>query len=306
MEKETLISIIIPIHDFINYIEETVDSILKQTLNELEILIIDDGSKSETKSYLKQISSKDRRIKVYFLTENRGAGVARNFGVSIAKGKYLFFIDGDDLLYNENVLLSLYHMAEEHKVNIAGGSLISIDKDGNEIESKSLVFKKTGLHDYRNIQFDGGFYRFLYQKKFIDNHHIRFPEIKRFEDPVFLVDAFIKSPIFYATSKFVYKYRRNHKRTIWNKENIEDHLIGVKIILSRANKYELLELQYLMAKNYLECLNYRFTNIAFLEKIKYTAYFLLKLKWQNIYKLNKTQKVKITILKLIFSTLKQI
>ena len=89
------VSVIIPVYNSSEYIRHCLDSLLSQTLEDIEILCVDDGSTDDSLSILEEYSRKDERVRV-LTQENAGAGAARNHGLREARGKYLSFLDSDD------------------------------------------------------------------------------------------------------------------------------------------------------------------------------------------------------------------
>lgn len=97
---EIKVSVIMPYYNAANYIFETVDSIIAQTFNDWELIIVDDCSTApETKDILKRVAEKDNRITILKTEKNGGAGAARNVGIEVANGRYLAFCDSDDWWY---------------------------------------------------------------------------------------------------------------------------------------------------------------------------------------------------------------
>ncbi len=90
-----LISIIIPVYNAEKYLSECIDSVINQTLKDIEIICIDDGSSDSSNSILKKYCNNDSRIKI-ITTENQGVSAARNLGIEIASGEYIMFVDSDD------------------------------------------------------------------------------------------------------------------------------------------------------------------------------------------------------------------
>ena len=86
------VSVIIPIYNGERYLEQCIRSVLCQTLKELEILCVDDGSTDHSSKIIKRLQDEDRRIRL-FQQENQGAGMARNLAMKSAQGKYLAFLD---------------------------------------------------------------------------------------------------------------------------------------------------------------------------------------------------------------------
>jgi glycosyltransferase involved in cell wall biosynthesis len=104
-----LLSVIIPSYNSEVFLSETIQSVLNQSYENWECLVIDDGSEDNTADLVKQFILKDRRIS-YYRQENAGLAASRNYGISLAKGKYIQFIDSDDVLFEDklNVLVREY------------------------------------------------------------------------------------------------------------------------------------------------------------------------------------------------------
>lgn len=100
------VSVIIPAYNAEKYIEETVDSVLKQSYQNFEIIIVNDGSTDLTKDILDRLAKKDSRI-IVFHKENSGVSNSRNVGISLSKGEYLAFLDADDYWLEDNLLLKV-------------------------------------------------------------------------------------------------------------------------------------------------------------------------------------------------------
>ena len=117
MSDNDLISIIIPIYNVEKYMEKCLNSVVNQTYNNIEIILIDDGSKDKSREICDNYAKKDNRIKVVH-KENNGVSSARNTGIDMSKGKYITFIDSDDYidtdyietLYKISKFISKLHM----------------------------------------------------------------------------------------------------------------------------------------------------------------------------------------------------
>ena len=90
------VSIILPTYNRAHIIEKAIQSVLNQTYQDFEIIIIDDGSKDDTKKIIRGFQEKDNRIKYIRFEENKGAAAARNAGIKMSKGEYITFQDSDD------------------------------------------------------------------------------------------------------------------------------------------------------------------------------------------------------------------
>lgn len=104
------VSVVIPVYNVEPYLRQCLDSVLNQTLKEIEIICVDDGSTDASLDILKEYAAKDKRITV-ITQKNLYAGVARNAGLSQAKGEYVHFLDSDDLIYDNSVYKDIYSQA---------------------------------------------------------------------------------------------------------------------------------------------------------------------------------------------------
>ncbi len=105
-----LVSIVIPVHNAEQYIEKTVHSVQAQTEQDFELLLVEDNSKDASAKVLEKLAAEDARIRVFVNGEPHGACHARNRGIREAKGRYLAFLDADDLWHPEKLAKSLAHM----------------------------------------------------------------------------------------------------------------------------------------------------------------------------------------------------
>lgn len=130
MERQRdLISIIVPVYNIKEYLKRCVDSILVQTWENLEVLLVDDGSMDGTEKLVDELQKRDNRIRV-FHKENGGSSSARNVGIREAKGRYLGFVDSDD--YIEPFMYErLYRAIQETGMPIAQGGRWEMDEQGN-------------------------------------------------------------------------------------------------------------------------------------------------------------------------------
>ena len=107
---------IFPIYNSKNYLDDCLKSILNQTLKEIEIICINDGSIDNSLELIQQIIEKDNRVKIINQT-NKGTSEVRNIGAKYAKGEFIFFVDSDDYLDN-NCLFELYYKAKKYNLDI--------------------------------------------------------------------------------------------------------------------------------------------------------------------------------------------
>lgn len=269
------VSVVIPVWNSGKYFRECLDSVVGQTLRNIEILIVDDASTDGSGAVADEYAERDNRITVLHQKESIGSGPARNAAMAIARGEYIAFMDSDDLYPSADVLEVLYKKALENNANICGGSLYKIDCEGNIVNNKipNQFFINEEWRNYKEYQYDGGFYRFLYLRSFIDKNKLTFKRYIRFQDPVFFVHAMILSKIFYTIPMWVYAYRVNHKNIIWNLYKVSNHLYGVRDVFYMSLENKLDYLHFCMVKNIFESLKYK---MDFICRV-YNAFLIIKL-----------------------------
>lgn len=137
--KEELISIIIPIYNAENYIESCKKCIENQTYDNLEIILVDDGSKDKSLELCNLWKEQDKRVTVLH-QNNLGASSARNAGLKVYKGDYVAFIDCDDKI-SDDYFEFLYSLIKEHNVDVSACSSINIYSDGTKKQFKQLDYE---------------------------------------------------------------------------------------------------------------------------------------------------------------------
>lgn len=244
------VSIIIPIYNMEQYLEPCLDSVLGQTLEEIEVVCVNDGSTDKSLKILEKYKKKSGKVCIVS-QENQGVGNARNNGIKKASGKYIAFMDPDDYYLDSGVLEDLYQAAEEQKVLICGGSLAQEHKNGALIRKEyqgsytNFTFTEAKRMSYKDYQYDYGFYRFIFNREFLLDNQIFFPPYIRFQDPPFFVKAMIKAGDFYALPRITYCYRCGHQKLDWNEERICALLQGFRDNLVMSKEAELKELHRL-------------------------------------------------------------
>ena len=224
------ISIIIPVYNTENYLNQCLDSVLSQDFSDFEVICICDGSTDKSLDILKNYAQNDYRVKVISQINN-GPGNARNVGLSHAMGEYVLFVDSDDFL-SENSLSQIYDNAESNKSDIVlfdfyqldeinnknnklGCHLkdLFIDKDFNNFTFSYDDIKKHVLNSYFNSWFK------LYKKSFIDKIQLVFPEGIYYEDVLFHIKTVLLAEKISYLPKYAYNYRISNLNSIMNDKN---------------------------------------------------------------------------------------
>ena len=198
----------------------------RQTLKEAEFLCIDDGSQDSSGRILDEYAAKDSRFKVVH-QQNQGAAGARNAGLDMATGEWVAFIDPDDYYPSNDTLRTMYENAVRHNVSICGGSVYVVKSKGLRIKKRhsgefsGYQFHRNGVVSFGDYQFDYGFWRFLYKRELIEENKLRFPPLRMFEDPPFMVRAFSLAGSFYAMQAPTYMYLDGNgwAKTDWTANN---------------------------------------------------------------------------------------
>ena len=146
MESKDLVSIITACYNSENYISETINSVLKQTHQNWELLLVDDCSTDNTKSLIKKFQKTEKRIKLFQLNENSGAAVARNKAIREAKGVFIAFLDSDDNWLPEKLERQLEFMISNN-YNLTHTSYELIDHQGNSLNKTIVPAKILGYKD---------------------------------------------------------------------------------------------------------------------------------------------------------------
>lgn len=182
-----LVSVIVPIYNIKEYLERCIDSILAQTYQNIEVLMVDDGSTDGTSELVDEIALKDSRIRV-FHKENGGSSSARNLAMKEAKGQYFSFIDSDDYI-EPDMIEKLYQAIQTSGMPIAQGAREEIDELGNILpdicippEKEVVYASKDFMRELLLHKGDCSFCTKLTEAKLFLDNGFAFPEGKLNED----------------------------------------------------------------------------------------------------------------------------
>ena len=199
--KEIKVSVILPVYNKAPFLVQCIDGILAQTLDDIEIICINDGSTDESLSILKKYEEKDSRVKV-ISQKNKGAAAARNVGLSQASGEFLSILDADDI-FDPDMLLKAYERAKETLADIVvfrSNSYDDITKEYSDavwtIKDRFLpgdLFSGTDVADHV-LQFSVGWtWDKLFRKGFIDSLGLKFQDIRIHNDAFFTFAALLSA-----------------------------------------------------------------------------------------------------------------
>lgn len=198
MGQEIKVSVVVPVYNAQAFLEQCLDSILGQTLEEIEIICVDDGSADESGDILEEYRKRDSRVAVYH-QKNQYAGVARNLGLRYAKGKYVIFWDSDDFFEKEALEL-LYKKAEEDQADICiCGARKYNQETGMVYPAGEYLVKKRIPAQMPFNKNDMGKYLFnfcsnvpwnkLFLRRFVQEHELEFQPLRQANDVYFTMMA---------------------------------------------------------------------------------------------------------------------
>ncbi len=141
MTPTPVVSIIVPVYNTEKFLHRCIDSVLAQTYQDFELLLIDDGSKDSSGAICDEYAAKDARVRV-FHKENTGVSDTRNLGLDVARGKYLFFLDADDFWLQTDSMSMFVQKAEEHNLDIVRGEYSAMHEDGSFAWSRRISKKR--------------------------------------------------------------------------------------------------------------------------------------------------------------------
>ncbi len=242
------ISIIIPVYNAQSYIEACIESVRRQTLQDLEILCVDDGSTDGSLAILHSMREADERIHIE-AQENQGAGKARNVALEQANGEYVLFLDADDYLLDVSALERMYDACMKQGALICG-AFRSCERDGivtpMSLHREACQGYPGGRRiSYRDYQYDFHFGTYLYRRELLIEHQIFFPDYRRFQDPPFLVKAMVAAGAFYVVPVELYCFRVGHQDYAFSPGKVNDIVRGMIEILEISAAQDLRDLHLL-------------------------------------------------------------
>lgn len=208
------VSIIVPVYNLENYIEQCVRSLLAQSFQDIEIILVDDGSKDNSLSIIKQLATEDSRI-VYTSQPNGGAAKARNTGLSLATGEFISFVDGDDMLSPEVISDNIGYF-DDDKIDWVAFSIRRVDVEGDYIQTEKEVYSDFIICEHDRLSSDS-FVPYYYQRKLSSVacgaiyrkssiETIKFIEGKFYEDEIFFIDLLCNTKNAILSPKGEYLY----------------------------------------------------------------------------------------------------
>lgn len=252
--KETKrFSVIIAAYNIEDYIERAIESVEKQTLQNLEVIVINDCSTDKTGEKVLNLCSKYDNIVYLEHKENKKAGGARNTGLQIAQGEYIVFLDGDDYLANETVLEKLDKVIGTDTVDVVYlGFKIGGDREELVIPTPETCSKtyKAAIDKYPNP------WSKCWRREFLKENNITFPEHRFYEDVLFVYKGVMKSQSQKIADFVVHNYtsgRTNSMTTKISLKNVEDTIKNLNDLIEMREKEYTEEIDIIIKKEFKMC-----------------------------------------------------
>lgn len=224
----TKLSVILPVYNVEKYLPRCLDSLLNQTLKDLEIICVNDGSTDNSLNVLNEYASKDNRL-VIINQKNNGPGNARNSGLDIAKGEYIGFVDPDDWV-EINAFEELYETAKKFDAKVLLFNFKAVSDINTVCHSQTDYFKEKLGYDLDETHYFtrftlkehfidkiwSGIWDKIYSREFLQKFNIRFPESYSGEDWMFNLKVYYYSDKIYYLNKYLYYYYQRRTSLVYS------------------------------------------------------------------------------------------
>ncbi len=226
------VSVIVPVYNVEKYLKRCLDSLINQTLSDIDIICINDGSKDSSLQILEQYAQKDSRIVIYN-QENSGLSVARNTGLEHASGEYIGFVDSDDWV-DLDFYEKLYNSAKNNNADIAVADFI---REHPNKKPKRLKLKEEKIYTTPEDKFmickvhrEGCVWNKIYRTEFIKSINLKFVPKMYYEDRDFTIRSLYFSKKLVTTPNTYYRYFVNPKSIVNKRRNYiqDEHYIIVR------------------------------------------------------------------------------
>jgi glycosyltransferase involved in cell wall biosynthesis len=232
------ISIVVPFYNVAEYLPKCLDSLTRQTFNDIEIICVNDGSTDTSASIVKKYAARDRRIK-FASQKFSGQSTARNRGIDMASADFIMFCDADDF-YETDMCQIMYDAVTKSSADIAICGILVIYHAHHEMAVSDRDYYKIKYSGVRRINegvifnTDGAPANKIFRRDLIEKYGIRFPEGLKFEDFYFFAAYMSVSKRAYFVKEKLYNYIRRSGSTMsttWSKKGVDHSIDHLKVII---------------------------------------------------------------------------
>lgn len=249
------VSVIVPCYGVEKYLNRCMESLVNQTIRDIEIILIDDVSPDSVPEMCDEWAKKDPRIKVIHKEKNGGLGLARNTGLEVASGEYVAFVDSDDFVDN-SMYECLYSFASSNDLDIAFCGFAHFDDnrivderietttpkvyEGSEVNSIVLKGMLTSSDSYRITDYEMSVWHGIYKRKVLSGNNLWFVSEREFisEDIIFHIDILPHCKKVGFIPEALYRYCLNpvSLTKVYKEDRYEKEVVLFKEILNRVKK----------------------------------------------------------------------
>lgn len=222
MSSNPKVSVVIPVYNTAPYLRQCLDSVVNQTLRDIEIICVDDGSTDGSDAILEEYAAADPRIRILH-QQNQYAGVARNNGMAVATGKYLMFWDSDDY-FDVTALEKMYNQSEADQADICvcGGKRfyedLGLEVEYDEIKKSripdTVPFDRISNSDYILNFVNETTWNKLFLRAFVERYDLRFQATRNGNDAFFVANALCLADIITLRNEPLVCYRKNQTSSL--------------------------------------------------------------------------------------------
>lgn len=224
------VSVIMPVYNAAEFLEETLDSVLNQSLDDYEVIAVNDGSKDNSLEILERYAEQYSHLRI-INQKNAGPSAARNAGLDVATGKYIYFPDADDLL-NPKSIQQLYNKAEKNDADLVIARYDIFNSfSKTKVTNINNLTSQDEIDKYdQDILWTFSLCNKLFKRELIEQHNFRFPPVSYSEDGVFVMRFVYASKVIVGLPRVVFHYRRENDTvhtsitSSVSKGKIEDYL----------------------------------------------------------------------------------
>ena len=235
------VSIIIPVYNVEKYIDKCLNSVINQTLKDIEIIVIDDETPDNSMNIVNKYAKKDSRI-VVLKEKNKGQAGARNYGIKKSSGEYIMFVDSDDYVSND-ICEKLYNKATEDNSDIVYSNCIELDEKGDRLPDIPKIELKDVKKNYIVNQF--GPCNKIVKASVIKDNNLYFPETIRAYEDIAVVSSWLlhSNNVSYLNEAYYYYLVRDGStmHQITYDKKLEDIFTSLNIFWEGFNKTNSLE-----------------------------------------------------------------
>lgn len=260
VEQMPKVSVIIPVYNAEKYLRQCLDSVVNQTLREIEIICVDDGSTDGSLAILQEYAASDARIKV-LTQKNQYAGVARNNGMAAAQGKYFAFLDADDY-YDLNALMVMFQRMEENSLDVVKAFFYNVAQDmkpfstdySKSASAKGFLNRILSFKDHpevllhiADVPWNG-----MYRADFIREKRINFNNLRCVNDHSFFIECMILAQRVMLIDTYVAFYRVSQKESLVSKkgQHFYCQISSYKIVEATVKQLPLFQKRMVMQREF--------------------------------------------------------